>query len=140
MLDKESKLSQLNSLCKGTMIEHLGIEITEVGNQYLCGKMPVDHRTIQPLGLVHGGAFTALAETLGSFAGINEVDWEKQYCVGMEINANHLKSVKNGYVHGKATPIHIGRKTQVWEIRLTNDKDELVCISRMTLAVLDKTE
>ena len=138
MLDNKSKLSKLNSLCKGTMIEHLGIELTEVGNQYLCGKMPVDHRTTQPLGLVHGGAFTTLAETLGSFAGILEVDWEKQYCVGMEINANHLKSVKNGYVYGKATPIHIGQKTQVWEMRLTNDKDELVCISRMTLAILDR--
>ena len=137
MLDNKSKLIKLNSLCKGTMIEYLGIELTEVGNQYICGKMPVDYRTIQPLGSVHGGAFTTLAETLGSVAGSLEVDWEKQYCVGMEINANHLKSVEDGYVYGKATPIHIGQKTQVWEVRLTNDKNELVCISRMTLAVLD---
>ncbi len=119
------------------MIEHLGIELTEIGNQYLCGKMPVDYRTIQPLGWVHGGAFITLAETLGSVASSLELDLDKQYCVGIEINANHLKSVKSGYVHGKATPIHIGRKTQVWEVRITNDKDELVCISRMTLAVLE---
>ena len=121
------------------MIEHLGIEFTEVGDKYLCGKMPVDQRTTQPMGLLHGGASMALAETLGSAAGLLELDLEKQYCVGMEINANHVNSVRQGYVHGKATPIHIGKKTQVWEIRITNDNDKLVCISRLTLAVLDKS-
>ena len=139
MLDTESKLNQLNLLSKSTMLEHLGIEFTEIGEKYLCGKMPVDHRTIQPMGLVHGGAFVTLAETLGSVGGILQLDWEKQYCVGIEINANHVKNVQNGYVYGKATAIHLGEKTQVWEIRMTNDQGELLSISRMTLAILNRT-
>ncbi|RKZ39507.1 MAG: thioesterase [Gammaproteobacteria bacterium] len=138
-LDTTSEPIQINLLCKGSMIEHLGIEITELGDKLVCGKMPVDHRTIQPMGLLHGGASVALAETLGSLAGMRELDSEKQYCVGLEINANHIKSVKEGYVYGKATPIHIGKRTQVWEIRITNDKDKCVCVSRITLAVVNKT-
>jgi 1,4-dihydroxy-2-naphthoyl-CoA hydrolase len=129
---------QLNAWSPGTMAEAIGIEFTAVGPDYLEAKMPVDHRTHQPFGLLHGGASVALAETLGSVAAQCCVDGSKQYCVGLEINANHLKAVKTGYVKGVTKSIHIGKKTQVWEIRITNEADELVCISRITIAVLDK--
>jgi len=133
-------LEKLNNLCKNTLAEALGIEITEAGKEMLCGKMPVDHRTHQPMGILHGGASVALAETLGSIGAALQVDTSKQNCVGLEINANHLKAVRNGYVHGRATALHIGRKTQVWEIKINNDAGELVCISRLTIAVLDKAK
>lgn len=120
------------------MVEHLGIEFTAIGDDYLEAKMPVDKRTHQPFGLLHGGASVALAETLGSMAAACCIDLSKQYCVGLDINANHVKGVTSGYVKGVTKPIHIGKKTHVWEIRITNEKDELVCISRITMAVLDK--
>lgn len=123
---------------KQHMGTYLGIEFTEVGDDFIAAKMPVDHRTIQPFGLLHGGASCVLAETLGSFGGGFCVDPEKQTVVGLDINANHLRAVRNGYVHGIARPIHIGKSTQVWEIRITNDSGQLVCISRLTLAVRDK--
>jgi 1,4-dihydroxy-2-naphthoyl-CoA hydrolase len=100
--------------------------------------MPVDNRTHQPFGLLHGGASVALAETLGSMAAACCVDLTKQFCVGLEVNANHIKGVKSGYVKGITRPVHIGKKTQVWEIRITTEQEELVCISRITMAVLDK--
>lgn len=100
--------------------------------------MPVDHRTHQPLGLLHGGASVALAETLGSIASYCCVDTTTHYCVGLEINANHIKSVKSGFVFGTTRPLHVGKKTQVWEIRITTEQNELVCISRITIAVIDK--
>lgn len=128
----------LNDWSPNTMAEAIGIEFTAVGPDFLEAKMPVDRRTHQPFGLLHGGASVALAETLGSVAAQCCVDSAKQYCVGLEINANHLKGVKNGYVKGITRPVHIGKKTQVWEIRITNEADELVCISRITMAVLDK--
>lgn len=128
----------LNALGKGNMSEHLGIEITEVTGDSLRGKMPVDQRTKQPMGLLHGGASLVLAETLGSVAAYACIDTSLQYCVGLEINANHIRSAREGYVYGKATPLHIGRKTQVWEVRITNEKQQLVCISRLTVAVIDK--
>jgi len=131
-------ISTVNQFSKNTMVEHLGIEITEVGADFMRAKMPVDHRTKQPLGLLHGGASLALAETLGSIAAHSVVDPEKQYCVGLEINGNHIKSVKEGWVYAIAKPHHIGRKTQVWEIKITNENDDLVCISRITMAVMDK--
>jgi 1,4-dihydroxy-2-naphthoyl-CoA hydrolase len=131
-------LEQLNAWNKNTMGEHIGIEYTEIGDDFLVGKMPVDHRTHQPMGLLHGGASVALAETLGSVGATMFLDLEKQYCVGLEINANHIKSARSGYVYGKATAIHIGRKTQVWEIRITTESGDLVCISRITMAVLDR--
>ena len=118
----------------------LGIEFTEIGADYLCGKMPVDHRTHQPMGLLHGGASVALAETLGSVAGMMQVDADKYACVGLEINANHLISVRNGYVFGRATAVHLGQKTQVWDIRITNNSGDLVCVSRLTLAVLERAK
>jgi len=120
------------------MIDHLGIEFLEVGGDYIKARMPVDHRTIQPFGLLHGGASVALAETLGSVAANLCVDREKKMCVGLEINANHTRPVTNGFVYGIARPIHIGVSTQVWEIRIQNEQEKLVCISRLTLAVLDK--
>lgn len=128
----------LNTWGANTMAQQLGIEITAIGDDYLEGRMPVDHRTHQPFGLLHGGASVALAETLGSIAATLCVDGTKYFCVGLEINANHIRGVRDGFVTGKATPIHIGKKTQVWQIRITTLEDDLVCISRITLAVLDK--
>lgn len=120
------------------MVDHLGIEITETGPDFLCGKMPVDHRTHQPMGLLHGGASVALAETLASIGATLQVDPNQKFCVGLEINANHVRSVSEGWVYGKATAIHVGKKTQVWETKITNENGELVCISRMTVAIIDK--
>lgn len=131
-------LEHLNKLSDGTMVQHLGIRFTAIGDNFIEATMPVDYRTHQPLGLLHGGASVALAETLGSVAATCCVDSKTQYCVGLEINANHIKSVRQGIVTGKTTPIHIGRKTHVWEIRITNEQQELVCISRITMAVMDK--
>ena len=131
-------LDLLNTMSAHTMVQHLGIQFIEIGSNYLVAKMPVDHRTHQPMGLLHGGASVALAETLGSVAAHCTIDLSKFYCVGLEINANHLKSARDGYVYGTARPIHVGRSTQVWEIRIENEKQELVCISRITMAVLAK--
>lgn len=128
----------LNKMSTNTMIEHLGIEFTAIGDDFIEARMPVDHRTHQPLGLLHGGASVTLAETLGSIAATCCVDMTKQYCVGLDINANHIKSVKAGFVKGITRPIHVGKKTQVWEIKITNEQNELVCISRITMAVIDK--
>lgn len=138
MFHPQASLEIINQMSRNTLVEHLGIEIIELGKDFLVGKMSVDHRTHQPLGMLHGGASVVLAETLGSIAATLTVDQEKQYCVGLDINANHIKSVKEGYVYGKTTPIHIGSKTQVWEIRITNEAEQLVCISRITMAVLDR--
>lgn len=121
-----------------TLAENIGIEFTEIGMDWLSARMPVDHRTHQPYGLLHGGASVALAETMGSIAAHFCIDNTKQYCVGLEINANHLKGVREGFVYGTAKPIHVGRSTQVWEIRIVNEKKELVCISRITMAILSK--
>lgn len=121
----------------GTMIEHLGITITEVGNDFLKGTMPVDHRTVQPMGILHGGASAALAETLGSLAANLVVDSEKKYCVGLDINANHIRPAKGGLVTGRAKPLHIGSSTQVWSIEISDEANRLVCISRLTMAVLE---
>ncbi|MGC1242665.1 MAG: hotdog fold thioesterase [Chryseosolibacter sp.] len=133
-------LETLNSLSRNTMAETIGIEFTAIGADYLEAKMPVDARTLQPFGLLHGGASVALAETMGSVAATCCVDMAKQFCVGLEINANHIRSARKGYVKGITKPIHIGKKTQVWEIRITNEQEELVCISRITMAVLDRKD
>jgi 1,4-dihydroxy-2-naphthoyl-CoA hydrolase len=141
MAAQDSKIDQLNALCKNTLAEALGIEFTEAGTDYICGRMPVDQRTHQPMGLLHGGASVALAETLGSVGASLQIDTARQACVGVEINANHIKSVRHGFVLGRATALHIGRKTQVWEIRITTEAGgELVCISRLTVAVLDRAK
>ena len=120
------------------MVEHLGIEFLELGEKFISAKMPVDHRTHQPMGLLHGGASIALAETLGSVASSIIIDMDKFACVGLEINANHIKSARSGFVIGKATPIHLGKKTHVWDIKIRNEDDELICISRLTVAVIEK--
>ena len=120
------------------MGEYIGIEWTEVGDNYIKARMPVDHRTQQPYGLLHGGASVALAETLGSVAAAMVVDHTQYYCVGLEINANHVRSARSGFVTGISTPIHIGSTTQVWEIKIYDEKEKLVCISRITVAVLKR--
>lgn len=138
MINTSYSLQELNALGKGNMGEHIGISFTEITEQSLSAKMPVDHRTKQPFGLLHGGASVVLAETLGSVAAQCCVDTEKQFCVGLEINANHIKAVRNGYVYGTAQPLHIGKRTQVWEIRISNEAQQLVCVSRITMAIIDK--
>jgi len=130
-------LAEMNALSVGNMGEHLGIEFTESGNDYLCGKMPVDYRTKQPMGLLHGGASAAFAETLGSVASLMLVNPETHSVVGVEINANHLRKVTNGYVYGKALLVSRSKRLHVWDIRITNDENELVCISRLTVMVLE---
>ena len=129
---------QINPIGKGNMAEYLGIEITEVGEDYLKATMPVDHRTRQPYGLLHGGASVVLAETLGSVGAAFVVDRSKYDCVGLEINANHLRGVRDGFVTGIARPVHLGKTTQVWEIRIHDGRDKIVCISRITIAVLKR--
>jgi 1,4-dihydroxy-2-naphthoyl-CoA hydrolase len=118
------------------MMEALGIRITAVGDDWLQGTMPVDRRTHQPYGLLHGGASVALAETLGSTAAMLTLDPEKELAVGLDINANHIRGVRSGTVTGTAKALHIGRTTQVWEIRIENEEGALVCISRITMAVI----
>lgn len=138
MFDINIQVAHLQEISKNTMVEHLGIEFLEIGQNFISAKMPVDHRTIQPMGLLHGGASIVLAETLGSVASSILVDINKFHCVGLEINANHIKSARNGYVTGKAIPIHIGKKTHVWDIRIINENEDLVCVSRLTVAIIEK--
>ena len=135
---RRPSLAELNSV-KNTMVDHLGIEIIELGDDYIKARMPVDHRTRQPMGLLHGGASVALAETLGSTGAFLCVDHAKYNVVGLEINANHVRGVRDGWVIGTARPLHRGRTTQLWEIRITDGADKLVCISRLTMAVIEKT-
>jgi 1,4-dihydroxy-2-naphthoyl-CoA hydrolase len=130
----------INKLSKNSMAEQIGIEFTTIGDDFIEATMPVDARTHQPFGLLHGGASVALAETMGSVAAMCCLDVSKQFCVGLDINANHLRGVKNGFVTGITRPIHIGKKTHVWEIRIHNEAKELVCISRITMAILDKQD
>jgi 1,4-dihydroxy-2-naphthoyl-CoA hydrolase len=120
------------------MGEHLGIQWTEVGEDYLKAEMPVDHRTKQPYGLLHGGASCALAETIGSVASAMVVDHSKFYCVGLEINANHIRGAKEGFVTGIAKPLHVGSTTHVWDIKIYDEKDQLICVSRLTMAILKR--
>jgi len=129
-------LAAINAHARNSLVAHLGIELTEVGEDWLRGTMPVDARTHQPFGILHGGASVALAETLGSMAGNLTVDTSKEMVVGVEINANHLRAVREGVVTGTARPLHVGRTTQVWEIRIENEQGKLVCVSRITLAVV----
>ena len=121
---------------EGTLIEHLGIEVVGYGDDWLKARMPVDHRTVQPQGRLHGGASVALAETVGSIAANMVLDSTEQLAVGLEINANHIRPVKSGSVYGTARPESLGRTTQIWSIRITDEEDRLVCISRLTMAVI----
>jgi uncharacterized protein (TIGR00369 family) len=131
-------LAELNALSKGTAMEPLGIVFTQIGPDFVRGTMPVDERTRQPYGLLHGGASVLLAETLGSSAG-NLCVGSDEVCVGIEINANHLRAARDGVVTGTARPIHVGARTQVWDIRIEDERGRLVCISRLTLAVVSRT-
>jgi 1,4-dihydroxy-2-naphthoyl-CoA hydrolase len=128
----------LNELAKKTLLEQLDIRFTAVGDDCLVATMPVDHRTHQPFGLLHGGASASLAETLGSAAANCCLDTAREYAVGVEINANHLRAVSGGRVTGTARPLHIGRRTQVWETRVEDEAGRLVCVSRLTLAVVPR--
>ena len=128
----------LDAMAVSTLIENLGIEVVELRDDALVGRMPVDSRTVQPAGVLHGGASVALAETLASWAGYLAVDRERFHVVGQEINANHIRPVFSGWVTGTATPAAIGRRSQVWEVRIVDDAGKLVCISRCTLAVIEQ--
>jgi 1,4-dihydroxy-2-naphthoyl-CoA hydrolase len=125
---------------RNTLVEHLGMRLTDIGPDYLRGTLPVDRRTHQTMGILHGGASAALAETLGSIAANMCVDTQRFVCVGQEINANHIRPIAAGEVTGTARPIHIGRRTQVWQIEIRDPREKLVCISRLTLAVLPRDE
>jgi len=138
MINTNITLEELNKLRLNTIGEHLDIIFTEVGTNYICGTMPVDHRTKQPMGLLHGGASAVLAETLGSIGSYLCVDTEKQACVGLNISCNHIRAAKDGIVTGKAVLMHEGNKTHIWNIDITNEKGQLICSSRLTVMVLDK--
>ncbi|GJM33215.1 MAG: hypothetical protein DHS20C18_22160 [Saprospiraceae bacterium] len=138
---KHFDLEALNAFSKDTMVDTLGIEFTEIGDDYLTARMPVDKRTVQPMRLLHGGASVTLAETLGSIASqFSIADWEKNMVVGVEINANHLNSVRAGFVTGKVTPIKVGNRLHVWQIEIKNESGELICVSRLTVAVIARRE
>ncbi|BDZ55136.1 hotdog fold thioesterase [Agromyces marinus] len=134
--DRRPSADDVNARCENTAIRALGIEITEFGDDSLIGRMPVDARTRQPGGVLHGGSSVLFAETLASLAASFTVDREQFSCVGMEINANHVRPISEGWVTGAATPISRGRTTQVWDIRITDEQGRLVCVSRCTMAVL----
>lgn len=135
---RRPSVEDLNKLSKNTLLEQLEIVFTEVGDDYLVATMPVDHRTHQPFGLLHGGASAVLAESLGSSAANCCLDMTAEYAVGLEINANHLRSVRSGKVTGTTRPLHIGRRTQVWETRIEDDAGRLACVSRLTMAVVPR--
>jgi 1,4-dihydroxy-2-naphthoyl-CoA hydrolase len=134
MWKKRQTLKELQAACTSTLAQHLGIEFTAIGEEYLEARMPVDERTMQPLGLLHGGASAALAETVGG-AGAYLCVEEGTICVGLEINANHVRPAHRGWVVGRATPLHLGRTTQVWDIVIRDEQEKLICISRLTVAV-----
>jgi 1,4-dihydroxy-2-naphthoyl-CoA hydrolase len=134
---QEVSLDYARERGRGTLLEQLGIELVEVGADFLKARMPVDQRTRQPAGVLHGGASVALAETLASWAATFCVDPAQHHCVGIEINANHVRPAADGWVYGTARPVNLGRTIQVWEVRIVNADDKLVCISRVTMAVLN---
>ena len=135
---KKYALEDVQQLGKGTMIEHIGIRIIELGDDFIKGTMPVDHRTVQPMGILHGGASVTLAETLGSMAAGLVIDEHRKFCVGIDINANHIRAASQGSVTGTARPLHLGSSTHVWAIEITDENSRLICISRLTMAILEK--
>ena len=135
---REFTIDEIRALERDTMGEHIGIEVVKIGPDFLEARMPVGPRTVQPDRILHGGASVALAESLGSIGGAMCVDSTKFQVVGQEINANHLRPAKSGFVHGSARPIHVGRRSQVWAIEIRNDEGKLVCVSRITLAVIER--
>lgn len=132
------ELDRINAWNNNTLIEHLGMRVTEIGEDFVRGTMPVDKRTIQPFGLLHGGASVALAESLGSLAANLVLEADKGMAIGLDINANHVRAATSGLVTGTARPLHVGRSTQVWEIRIEDEQQELICISRLTMAVIPR--
>ena len=137
-IDTSVSMDALNERCRNTMSEYIGIEFIHSGEDFLTARMPVDHRTHQPLKMLNGGASCVLAETVGSMAANLVIDREKYVALGLDINANHLRPAISGFVFGTAKPIHVGKKTQVWEIRISDESENLVCISRLTMAVIDR--
>ena len=138
MFTRTTTLDELHEFSRNTIADHLGIAFTALGNDYITARMPVDKRTHQPFGLLHGGASVVLAETLGSVASFLCLqDPEKQHAVGLEINANHVRAVKEGFVYGTVKSIHLGRTTHIWDIQITNEAGKLVCISRLTVAIVN---
>ena len=135
--NKNLKLEDLQNLQSNTMSTLLEMEWAEVGPDYLRLRMPVNHKTKQPYGLLHGGASCALAETIGSIGSFLVVDSEKKLCVGLEINANHIRSARDGFVTATAKPLHLGNTTHVWDIRIEDDNNNLICISRLTVAIIE---
>jgi len=138
--NKELTVAMLSLTGKGTMDEHIGIEWTELGEDFLKARMPVDHRTRQPYGLLHGGASCTMAESIGSVASAMVINPALFQCVGLEINANHVHSATGGFVTGVARPLHLGKSTHVWDIRIYNESEKLVCISRLTVAIIPKRD
>ena len=136
--DKELTIEKLKLLGPNTMAAHIGIEWAEVGEDFIKAKMPVDQRTNQPYGLLHGGASCVLAETLGSVASAMFVDHSKFYCVGLEINANHVRGVREGHVTGVVMPLHLGNTTHVWDIKIYDENERMICVSRLTVAILKR--
>lgn len=132
---KPTELDEINARSLNTAVAHLGIEITEVGDNFLVGRVPVDHRTKQPFGLLHGGVSVVLAETLGSIAAYHASP-EGHLAVGLDINANHLRAARSGWVTGTAKAVHIGKTTHVWQIDMVDDSGKLTCVSRITMAIL----
>ena len=138
MFDSNLDLDKLNHWHDQSMVGHLGIKITAIGPDFITAAMPVGPRTIQPFGLLHGGASAALAESLGSIASALCIDLSQAQPVGLEINANHLRSVTAGQVHGTVRPLHVGQRTHVWEIKIVDDDDRLVCVSRLTVMIVPR--
>jgi 1,4-dihydroxy-2-naphthoyl-CoA hydrolase len=138
--DQALTVEKLKPFGNNTMSEHLGIEWLEVGDNFIKATMPVDHRTRQPYGLLHGGASCVLAETIGSIASAMVIDHNRFQCVGLEINANHVRSATDGLVTGVASPLHLGKSTHVWDIRIYNEAGKMICVSRLTVAVIEKRD
>ena len=136
--DKSLSIEKLSPLGVGNMAEYLGIQWTEIGDSFIKASMPVDHRTKQPYGLLHGGASCVLAETLGSVASAMVIDHTKFICVGIEINANHIRSARQGVVIGTVTPLHLGTSTHVWDIRIHDEAGKMTCVSRLTVAIIPR--
>jgi 1,4-dihydroxy-2-naphthoyl-CoA hydrolase len=137
---KDLILSDFSDLGKGTMGDFLGIEWVSIGDDNLKARMPVDHRTKQPYGLLHGGASCVLAETIGSVASAMVVDHSKFLCVGLEINANHIRSAREGFVTGVVSPLHLGANTHVWDIKIYDELEKMICVGRLTVAVIPRKE
>lgn len=138
--NKDLSITSLEQPGEKTMAEHLGIVWTELGDNFLKAKMPVDERTRQPYGLLHGGASCVLAETIGSVASAMVIDPARFQCVGLEINANHVHSATSGFVTGITTPLHLGKSTHVWDIKIYDDNNKMVCVCRLTMAIIQKRD